>query len=156
MPTFESNYVYSFYTVSTNTNATYKHIPHMDFYIYNILHASKCEKLCMRMYKYKIYFCLAIFFSFFRIQLCFPLSLSLSTLSFVFPFFFSFLLFSFPNFMRYSFFSRVLNLIAFCLFNIIRLCVCDVRVCLYLHLCTCVCVCFLYTFSSCRFATSHV
>lgn len=110
MPTFESNYVYRFFLHCIHK---YKHIPHMDSTTHNILHASKCEKLCMRMYECIKYIFAKQFFFFFN------------SVPFVFPFFFSFLLFSFPNFMWCFFFSRVLNLIASRLFNTFCECICE-------------------------------
>lgn len=118
------------------------------------LHASKCEKLCMRMYKYQIHFRLAIFFLYLH-SILFSSLFSSPTLSltlysigcFSIFLFVSFVL-SFPNFMRYIFFTRAQS---HCL-SLVRyscLCVCAM-VCVWVY------VRFWYTFSPCRFATSHV
>lgn len=97
--------------------------PHIIF-----LHASKCEKLCMRMYKFQIHFRLAIFFLI-SIQFCFPLPPPLpltlySIVCFSIFLFVSFVL-SFPNFMRYFFHACSISLPLACSVQLCeRVCVC--------------------------------
>lgn len=129
MPTLKSNYyVYSLHKYKRKHTHTH------------ILHASKCEKLCMRMYKYKIYFCLAIFLLL-LFAVFFSISLSFFTIS---SFFGSFHFFcSLSLSLRYAncfFFTRAQSL------SFIQY----ICMCMFMRaFCT-------YTFSPCRFATSHV